>query len=302
MTFPSSAGYGNLPNSAWSPVIYSKKTLLSLKKKSVVDDITNTEFQGEINQAGDTVKIIKQPIISVGDYTRGQQLSSQDIVDEDITMLIDQAKYYQFYFDDIEQKQSHVDYMDMCVDAASYALRDTYDSNILTYMASNVASANTVGSSGSPKTVGFGGGNDYLPLDIVSRLARLLDEANVPWDNRFLVASPAFYEALRREDSKLIEVQVTGDPQSLVRNPKLATTAMIHGFKMYMSNNAPTDTYPVLLAGHTMATATAASILKSETIRSQNSFGDINRGLLVFGRKVLRTECLAKAVISIGDV
>lgn len=296
MAFPSAAGHGNLPTGVFSPVVYSKKVLLTLKKKAVVDAITNTEFEGEINSMGDSVKIIKQPNVTVSDYTRGKQLVSQDLNDEDITMTIDQAKAYQFYMDDIEMAHEHVSFEDMATDSGSYALRDAYDTNVLTAISSAV-STNDIGS----KTVGFGSGNDYTPLDLISRMSRLLDDSNVPDDDRWVVLSPAYFEALRREDSKLIESQVMGDPKSTVRDARLGTSLMIHGFKLYKSNNLPTSG-TVMLFGHKQAMATASSILKSEVIRSQNSFGNIYRGLFVFARKALREVALGKATVTIGDV
>lgn len=296
MAFPSTAGYGNLSSGSFSPTVYSKKVLLTLKKKAIVDAITNTEFEGEINSMGDSVKIIKQPNITVSDYTRGKQLTSQELLDEDITMTIDQAKAYQFYMDDIEMAHEHVSFEDMAVDSGSYALRDAYDTNVLTAISSAV-STNSVGS----VTVGFGSGNDYTPLDLISRFSRLLDDSNVPDDDRWVVLSPAYFEALRREDSKLIESQVMGDSKSTVRDARLGSSLMIHGFKLYKSNNLPTSG-TVMLAGHKQAMATASSILKSEVIRSQNSFGNIYRGLFVFARKALREVALVKATVTIGDV
>lgn len=294
MAFPSAAGYGNLPNGSFSPTVYSKKVLLTLKKKSVAEAITNTEFEGEINSMGDSVKILKQPNITVSDYTRGKQLVSQDINDEDITMTIDQAKAYQFYMDDIEMAHEHVSFEDMATDSGSYALRDAYDSNILTAISAAVSTNSLSGI-----TVGFGSGNDYTPLDLISRLSRLLDDQNVPDEDRWLVLSPSYLEALRREDSKLIEAQVMGDPKSVVRDPRLGTSVMLHGFKIYKSNNLATA--GTVLAGHKQAMATASSILKSEVIRSPNSFGNIYRGLFVFARKALREAALAKAVVTLGD-
>lgn len=294
MAFPSTAGYNNLPNGKFSPTVYSKKVLLTLKKKAIVDAITNTEFEGEINSMGDSVKIIKQPNITVSDYTRGKLLVSQDINDDDITMTIDQAKSYQFYMDDIEMAHEHVSFEDMAVDSAGYALRDAYDSNVLTAIAAAV-STNSIGS----PTVGFGSGNDYTPLDLISHAAQLLDTQNVPDDNRWCVLSPTYFEMLRREDSKLIEAQVTGDSKSLVRDARLGTQLMIHGFSLYKSNNLGTT--GTVLAGHKQAMATASSILKSEVVRSPNSFGNIYRGLFVFARKALREVALVKATATLGD-
>jgi hypothetical protein len=307
MAFPSAGGYGNLPNGVFTPVIYSKRVLLSLKKTAVVDEVTNTEFQGEISNMGDTVRIIKQPVMTVQSYTRGQILQSQDIIDEDITLVINQAFTCQFYLDDIEVRQSHIDYMNLTADAAAYAIRDKYDSGVLTDMVSGVASANIYGTTSTELNIGFGGADDYTPLDILSHLCTALDVANVPDDGkRFLVAAPSFYESLRREDSKLIEAQVIGTGESsIVVNENLWSKYRVHGFRLYKSNNTPTNATSgnnVLLAGHTMATATAASILKNEIVRSPSSFGDINRTLFVYGDKVLRGTAMALAYINIVDI
>ena len=65
MAFPASGGYSNLPNGNWSPVIYSQKVLKFFRTASVAEDITNTDYAGEIENFGDTVKIIVEPTITV---------------------------------------------------------------------------------------------------------------------------------------------------------------------------------------------------------------------------------------------
>lgn len=307
MAFPSAAGYGNLPNGVFTPVIYSKRVLLTLKKTAVVDEVTNTEFQGEVSNMGDTVRIIKQPLMTVQAYTRGQIVQSQDIIDEDITLVINRAFTCQFYLDDVEVRQSHIDYMNLTADGAAYAIRDQYDSAVLADMSTGVSSINVMGTTAAELNVGFGGADDYTPLDLLSHLCTLLDVANVPDDGkRFVVAAPSFYESLRREDSKLIEAQVIGAGESsVVINENLWSKYRVHGFRLYKSNNTPVNSTSgnnVVLAGHTMATATAASILKNEIIRSPQSFGDLNRTLFVYGDKVLRSAALAQAYINIADI
>jgi hypothetical protein len=92
MAFRSAAGYGNLPNGNFSPVIYSKKVQTAFRKTSVVEDITNNDYMGEISNFGDSVRIIKEPEVSVQAYSRGTQVVPQDLDDEDFTLVIDQAK------------------------------------------------------------------------------------------------------------------------------------------------------------------------------------------------------------------
>jgi len=149
MAFPSAAGYGNLPNGNFSPVIYSKQVQLAFRKSSVVEDITNNDYFGEIANMGDSVKIIKEPEVSVQSYARGTQITAQDLNDEDFTLTVDQANYFAFKIDDIEAAHSHVNFMSMASDRAAYRLRDQFDQDVLGYLAGFRQSAKH----GSPDTV-----------------------------------------------------------------------------------------------------------------------------------------------------
>ena len=96
MAFASASGYTNLPNGNFSSVIYSKKVQLAFRKSTVCGDITNSDYFGEIASQGDTVKIIKEPEISVSAYQRGTQISAQNLDDEDFTLVVDKANYFAF--------------------------------------------------------------------------------------------------------------------------------------------------------------------------------------------------------------
>ena len=141
MAFPSAPGYGNLPNGNFSPVIYSKQVQLAFRKSSVVEDITNNDFFGEIANMGDSVKVIREPEVSVQSYARGTQITAQDLDDEDFTLIVDQANYFAFKIDDIEAAHSHVNFMQMASDRAAYRLRDQYDQDVLGYLAGYSQSA-----------------------------------------------------------------------------------------------------------------------------------------------------------------
>ena len=141
MAFPSAAGYGNLPNGNFSAVIYSKQVQLAFRKASTVEDITNSDYFGEIAAMGDSVKIIKEPEVSVQAYARGTQITAQDLDDEDFSLVVDQANYYAFKIDDIEAAHSHVNFMQMASDRAAYRLRDQYDQDVLGYLTGFTQSA-----------------------------------------------------------------------------------------------------------------------------------------------------------------
>ena len=141
MAFDKVAGHGNLPNGNFSSIIYSKKTQNAFRKATVVGDITNSDYFGEIASQGDTVKIIKEPEISVSAYARGTTVSAQDLDDEDFSLTIDKANYFAFKMDDIEESHSHVNFMQLATDRAAYRLADQYDQEVLGYLSGYKQSA-----------------------------------------------------------------------------------------------------------------------------------------------------------------
>jgi len=141
MAFASASGYSNLPNGNFSSVIYSKKVQLEFRKNTVVGDITNSDYFGEISAQGDTVKIIKEPEISVTAYKRGTTISTQDLDDDDFSLVIDKSNYYAFKIDDIEEAHSHVNFMQLATDRAAYRLADQYDQEVLGYLSGYKQSA-----------------------------------------------------------------------------------------------------------------------------------------------------------------
>ena len=134
MAFTSAAGYGNLPNGNFSPVIYSKQVQLAFRKASVCEAITNSDYFGEIAAMGDSVKIIKEPEITVKAYERGTTITPQDLDDEDFSLTIDKANYFAFKVDDIEEAHSHVNFQSLASDRAAYRLGDQFDQDVLGYL------------------------------------------------------------------------------------------------------------------------------------------------------------------------
>lgn len=275
MAFPSAAGHSNLPQGNFSPVIYSKKVQKAFRKSSVVEDITNTDYFGEIANFGDSVRIIKEPEISISDYKRGTQVVTQDLDDSDFTLVVDQANYFAFKMDDIETAHSHVNFMDMATDRAAYRLRDKFDGEVLGYLAGfeknssgvwvarstpngtkadpaagndellaahklfNGAFSNTNQANSIPTAVG-GGSGVVSPLAILNRMSRVLDQKNVDTEGRWFVADPVFYELLMDENSKLINNDFAANQNAggILRNGRVAS-GLIRGFRVYKSNNLP---------------------------------------------------------------
>ena len=352
MAFTSASGYGNLPNGNFSSVIYSKKVQLAFRKNTVAGDITNSDYFGEISAQGDTVKIIKEPEISVSSYARGTQITAQDLDDEDFSLVVDKSNYFAFKIDDIEEAHSHVNFMDLATNRAAYRLSDQYDQEVLGYLSgykqsalhANADAVNTttngtvaVSTAGSDELLtsmklrkdSFGNittasAGDHsiplavrmpgataaatgtaTPLQVVARMARLMDQQQVDTQGRWLVVDPVFMELLRDEDSRFMNADF-GESGG-IRNG--LTLNNFHGFRFYVSSNLPqvgtgsgttgsanqNANFGVIVAGHDSAVATAEQINKTETYRDPDSFADIVRGMHLYGRKILRPEAIVTA-------
>ena len=351
MAFSSASGYGNLPNGNFSPIIYSKQVQLAFRKSAVANAITNNDYFGEIANQGDTVKIMKEPEVSVKAYTRGTTILPQDLDDEEFQLTVDKSNYFAFKIDDIEEAHSHIDFMNLATDRAAYRLADQMDQDVLGYLAgykqsSLHADADTVnatvngtvavstagtdellssmklikssfgnittssaGDHSIPLVPRFGGATAQptataSPLQVIARMARLLDQQNVDSRNRWICLDSVFIEMLKDEDSRLMNSDFGG---SGIQNGLILNS--LHGFRVYQSNNLPAvgtgpgtsgsanqnANFGVIVAGHDSAVATAEQINKVESYRDPDSFSDIVRGMHLYGRKILRPEALVNA-------
>ena len=349
--FGKAGGYTNLDNGVFSSVIYSKQAQIAFRKSATTQAITNSEYFGEIANQGDTVRILKEPDITVNALLRGTTVSAQDLVDNDFQLTIDKANYFAFKLDDIEEQQAHHDFMRLSSDRAAYKMADAMDADVLSYMSgyttagavisavSGTASHQTAGdltgelltankldmsdfgnitTSASAGTTGdsiplaprFGGATaasatTATPLQVVARMSRVLDQANVDTRGRWLCVDPVFMELLRDEDSRFMNADF-GESGGL-RNGLVINN--FHGFRMYTSSNLPAvgdgpgtsgtanqnTNFGVIVAGHDSAVATAEQINKTETYRDPDSFADIVRGMHLYGRKILRPEGIVTA-------
>ena len=300
-------------NSFFLPKVYSKQVLNFFRKSSVVEAITNTDYAGEISAFGDTVRIIKEPVITVDQYERGGTISATKLTDQELNLIVDVANAFKFIVDDIETNMSHVNFREVATSSAAYALRDAFDSGVIAEMFSGVSASSPNHVLGSDNAtdlaagtfdgtgnldIGFAG-SEHDPIDVLSRMARLLDEQNVPEEGRWFLANPEFYEQLVQTSSKLMSVDFNAG-QGSIRNG-LVSSGKLRGFDMYKTNNiaATSNAAGKCLAGHMSSTCTAQTIVNTEVIRDPDSFGDIVRGLHVYGSKVLRPEALVSAFYGI---
>ena len=300
-------------NSFFLPSVYSKKVLNFFRKASVVEAITNTDYAGELTAYGDSVKIVTEPSITVYQYERGADVTQTKLTDAETTLVVDTANAFKFKVDDIEANMSHVNWREVASSSAAYALKDAFDEGVIAVMFAGVSSSSPNHILGSDNATDLAAGtydgtgnldigfaaSEHDPLDVLSRMARLLDEQSVPEEGRWFLASPDFYEVLASTSSKLLSVDYNAG-QGSIRNG-LVSSGKLRGFNMYKTNNIASTTNAAgkCLAGHMSACATAQTITSTEVIRDPDSFGDIVRGLHVYGAKVLRDDALVSAFYGI---
>ena len=300
-------------NSFFLPSVYSKKGLNFFRKASVVEAITNTDYAGELTAYGDSVKIVTEPSITVYQYERGADVTQTKLTDAETTLVVDTANAFKFKVDDIEANMSHVNWREVASSSAAYALRDAFDEGVIAVMFAGVSASSPNHILGSDNATDLAAGtydgtgnldigfaaSEHDPLDILSRMARLLDEQSIPEEGRWFLASPDFYEVLASTSSKLLSVDYNAG-QGSIRNG-LVSSGKLRGFNMYKTNNIASTSNAAgkCIAGHMSACATAQTITSTEVIRDPDSFGDIVRGLHVYGAKVLRDDALVSAFYGI---
>jgi hypothetical protein len=125
-------------------------------------------------------------------------------------------------------------------------------------------------------------------------MGQVLDEQNVPESGRFAIIPPVIANRIKKSDLK--QVNFTGDDVSPIRNGKLGT---LDRFTVYVSNNLPrTGAELTVYAGTKDAVSFASQLTKLETIRSTATFGDIVRGLNVYGFTVTQPNALVTSILT----
>ncbi|MFI0897746.1 P22 coat protein - protein 5 domain protein [Streptomyces sp. NPDC020983] len=277
------------------PEIWSARLLVATRKALVYGGpgMVNRDYEGEISQAGDTVRITSIGDPTIGDYVPNSTvISPEELTDAQRTLTVDQAKYFAFKVDDVDARQAAGNVMPEAMTRAAYKLADTQD-QYLAGLYTGIVSANVLGSTGSPidthTTVTDAYDKVLVPLR--TRLAK----ANVPTEGRFVVVSPEFTASLLL-DPRFIKANESGDGGSARLNGFVGRAA---GFNIVESNNTPnpaSDTQ-VIIAGTNAAISLAEQINKTEAYRPESSFSDAVKGLMLYGAKLVRPDFMACAFI-----
>ena len=309
MAYPVSPGRPNYSGN-FIPEIWSGKLIENFYDATVLSAISNTDYEGEIRRMGDAVNIRTTPEITIRDYVKGQTLTVENPDKPKIQLLIDKGEYFACVEDDIDRIQSDIKLMDTWSKDASERLKIKIDQRVLTDLLPDIAATNkgatageqtasfNLGTTASPRAVTKDGAGGTVPVvDLIVDMGTVLDEANSPESGRFLVI-PAKMAGLIKK-SELKDASLSGDGVTPLRNGRLG---MIDRFTLYVSHNLKVDTGGKfnLIAGHKMGFTFASQMTEMETIRSESTFGNIVRGLQVYGYKVVKGEALAQAVVTLA--
>lgn len=276
------------------PEVWSQQLLVNLQKVHIFGQgaIINRDYQGEIRAFGDTVKINAIGPISVGTYTRDTDIDDPEaLTDAQAELKIDQAKYFNFQVDDLDQAQQKPKVMAAAMTDASYYLRDAADSFIAD-LYTDASASNAIGNNTTPHTVvaGTPGVGEYNIFDELVDLRVKLNKAKIPTGGRFVIAGPEIL-AVMLKDERFTKANVAGSADTL----RSGQIGRVLGFDVYESPNCPVvagSKYKVI-AGHPMAWSFAEQIVKVEPYRMEKRFADAVKGLHVYGAKVVRPAALA---------
>lgn len=322
---PVASGFNTTPSysGTFIPTIWSAKMNAKFYAASTFASICNKNWEGDISNLGDKVIINNIPTITISDYVPGGNLNYMTPVPDSIEMSVDRGKSFSFQVNDVLDYQSKPDLMSVFSDDAGQQMRVVMDSTCL-YRMFNQGSASNTGLTAGVRSGGFNLGTTGAPVQVTTstilgkilEMASVLDEQNVPDTGRWLLIDPATRTLLLQ--SNLGQAYLTGDATSPIRNGLIGR---IDRFDIYVTNQLPyaaasttvwtsgdgseTSTSATtnanrrraLLAGHTSGFAFASQMAKTETLRNPTDFGDLVRGLNIFGHKCVKPEAIVLAVV-----
>ena len=290
--------------------IWSKKIQDDLELKCKLVDNCLRDYEGDCKYA-QSVKILGVGEPTIGAYDSGTDITIEEMSDKGQLLTIDQANYFAFYVDDVNQAQSVPGLKEKYQEKAVHGLaikRDQYiaslikDANKVLTADTSVTSSKTyytlsdgtfsavVSPSGNPKTQGYYEDTAIVATDntesavkagidaaIVALRERNFDEDGV------IEITPAVYNVFKNE---LITLS-TDNPEYI----KKGIVGVYDDFQVVMTNGLIKDaTHAYCDVRGKKAIAFAGQINEVEALRAEKRFKDIIRGLDTFGAKVIDAE------------
>lgn len=288
------------------PQIWSKSILAALQKKLIYGSpmVVNDDYEGEIQQMGDTVHITQMGDPTVSTYTPGGNLVYEQVSDAGLTLVINQAKSFSFAINDVDRAQAAGLMQPYLEGRAAYRMADVAD-QFLASQYTSAAVTNVIGTTGAPLTPQPYAGSASHPADfyvqVLEPLKVILDQANVPDEDRYITCPPWAVSLVSQTQAFVSVTDMQGDPSQVFQRGFMG---QVSGFNVLKSNNVPqpvaggagTGVWAVQ-AGHPMALTYAEQITETEALRLQSDFSDGVRGLHLYGCKLVRPDCIAVAYV-----
>jgi hypothetical protein len=314
--YPTGSSGNSLQSTGFIPEIWSGKLVEKFYASTVLAAISNTDYEGEIKNKGDRVKIRTKPTITIHDYQSDGLLGLDRPTGGTVELYIGNGKYFSLILDDVMEIQSDLNILSMWSDDAAQQLKITVDKDVLFSIVGGCAAANrgtaagvitgnvNLGVKGTALSVVSKnpGAGDVELLDVLMRMGQVLDEQNIPEVGRWVVM-PAWAGRMIKQ-SELRQAYLSGDSVSMLRNGRLG---MVDRFTIFISNLLPNNStdsgdfnsgeWPIF-AGHAHGLTFASQISKVETLRSELTFGQILRGLQVYGFQIVDGKALCEARVT----
>ncbi len=278
------------------PAVWSAQLLTALEKNLVYANLCNRDYEGEIREYGDQVKINSLGRVTVGPYTKNTDIAAAEtLTDAQRILEINQSKYFNFQIDDVDRAQQKPKVMQAAMAEAAYSLADVADQYIAG-LYTEISGTNTIGSDASPISIAVAAGQSTAAAyEKLVDLAVKLDEANVSRASRWVVLPP-WYHGILLKDSRFISAG-TLKTDEVLANGFVGRAA---GFDIYTSNNVPNTSNALykVIAGYSGAWSYAEQIAEVEAYRPERRFADAVKGLHLYGAKVTRPLGLALMICS----
>jgi hypothetical protein len=275
------------------PQLWAAALLRQYEKSLVYGQrgVVNRDYEGEIAQQGDTVRINFVGPVAVFNYTRNSNMTAAEQIDTaDVHLTITEAKAFHFQVDDIDARQARGDFVVSAMSEAAYALRDTSD-QFLAAKWSDVSADNVIGTHASPISVTASNVYDYC-VDLKVKL----DDAKAPQEGRWMIVPPWFHGKLLKAD-EFVHATSLGD--QVLRQGMVGRVA---GFDILISHNVVNTSSAKykIMAGVPGAITFAQQLAQVEAYRPELRFADAVKGLELYGAKVIRPSGLALLHADIG--
>lgn len=274
--------------SVFIPQIWSQKLNQMLEKNCVMLQCVNRNWEGDIKNQGDTVKIITPADVTVSTLT-SDNIEYSALTPTSQDLVIDQKKFFAFKIDDVAQAQANGDILEAHLANAKKAIEEVQDAYLLG-LHTDVSDDNTVGSETSPielnKSTIY---EQFVKLSLALKNSDAVHAGVKPWVvinpniEAYLLQSPEFISAYKVGDQTLREGSI----------------GRIAGMDVLVSTNlTDVDGKYYVLAGTNEAITFASQLAKIESLRDKDSFSDLVRGLYLYGAKTVQPKALAKMVVS----